>query len=122
MTTDAEQNRRQTVPILALLAGASALFTLGILLLGIDSDTCLAVAAILMGFSAMIVAYAWWLLLHPRTDWRNPAEFAKETCKPILTILAVLGVALVIQGAGALAGWEALRAAGDALARLFGGS
>ncbi|MYB84913.1 MAG: hypothetical protein F4X54_09310 [Chloroflexi bacterium] len=122
MANDKKQSPRRILPDLALFAVGSVAFVLGVLVFGTDSETWQAIGAMLIGLSAVTIAYACWLLLHPHTGWSNPAEFAKETGKAILIVLTLLGIGSVLQGVGALAGWDTLGAVGDTLAKLFGGS
>lgn len=117
MLKQTNQTPREIVPSVVLLAGGAALFMLGVLLIANGPEARWAVGAILIGFSVEIVAYSWWLLLHPKMDWRNPLDFLKALWKTILLALALLGVASVFQGVGALAGWDSFSAVGATLGK-----
>ena len=122
MANEHQPEPKRPLPFLPLIAASAVLFTLGVLLLRTDSETCWAIGAMFLGGSAITTGYAWWSLLHPKADWKNPSSFIREIGKAFLAVLALLGIAIVLQGIGALAGWEELRFIGSTLAEVFGGS
>ena len=120
---DGEQPEpKRLLPSLSLIMASTMLFLLGALLFRTDSETCWAIGAVFLGGSAITIAYAWWVLLHPKTDWKNPVPFIREIGKAVLIVLALLGIAVAFQGIGDLTGWYELRIVGEWLAELFGGS
>lgn len=59
--------------------------------------------------------------MHPK-HWRAALRFLRDIVNPVVPLLALLGVALELQGLGELVGWDGPRALGRAVAELFGGS
>lgn len=108
---------------LLLLVISTIFFVLGLLLLLLagKSDVWLAISVASVGLSAVVLSYSLWSFRSDR-DWRNPGEFVQEVMKPVVTLFALGGIALVFQGLGALAGLDGLRSVGDTFAKLFGGS
>ncbi len=100
---------------------AVVLSALGLVVVGLSDLLCAAAVAMLLGLAAIGMAYSIWSALHP-WHWRDPLRFLRDVVNPVVPLLALLGVALVFQGLGELAGWAGLRALGRAVAELFGGS
>lgn len=107
---------------LGLWGAGALLFLLGWLLFSTDSNICSSIGAISWGLSAILVGYATWSVCYSKDDSNKPLEFARQSCTAFCIVLAVLGVALVLQGIGSLVGWEGLRFIGRTLAEVFGGS
>lgn len=114
--------RTDSLPSLVVLGAGALLWLFGLLLLGANSEVRFAFTAISWGLSAILGGYAIWSLLYGKDGWKRPSEFAKHVCKAFCAVLAVLGVALVLQGIGSLAALEGLRFIGRTLAEVFGGS
>ena len=114
--------RTDPLPFPAVWGAGGLLFLLGWLLFSADSDICFSIAVISWGLSAILVGYAAWSVCHSKDDSNKPLEFARQASTAFCIVLAVLGVALVLQGIGSLVGWEGLRFIGSTLAEVFGGS
>lgn len=113
---EAKVRFRWTLTIVALSAPGLAVFLLSGAL-----DLKAAAVAILLGLAAIGVAYSIWSALHPK-HWRGPLRFLRDIVKPVVPLLALLGLALVFQGFGDIMGWGGLHVLGRTVAELFGGS
>ena len=97
-------------------------FLLGALLLVGGSDARVSVGVLLWGLSGILVSYAAWSVIDSMDVRKKPFEFARQICKAFCVVLAVLGLALILQGIGDLMGWYELGLVGSTLAELSGGS
>ena len=113
----------KTLPHQLPLAICTSLFIVDLLLLLLVGDAAvgLAAAAVCCGGSAVSGSYALWHAVQSEEN-RHPKKYVQDVMQPVVTLLAILGVALMVQGLGALAGWNGLRSLGRVLAALFGAS
>ena len=117
-----QQRIKDKLTFLLLLTASLVLWILGLLLLSGSSDAEKALAATFVGFGSVAHAYAWWYVLDQKEGGRSPLDFSQELIKAVIVLLALLGAALVLQGLGALTGFEVLNSVGSTLGDLFGGS
>lgn len=98
-----------------------ALSALGLIVVALSDHLVGATVVMLLGLVAIGMAYSIWSALHPK-HWRDSFRFVRLVIKPVVPLLALLGVALVFQGSGELLDLDGLGTIGKTLTELFGRS
>ena len=78
-----------------------------------------AAGVVFLGLFGVVLSYSAWSLINSNSGW---LDLAHEIFKTFLVLLALLGIALTLQGLGSLTGLDLLDNMGRDLADLFGGS
>ena len=78
-----------------------------------------AAEVVFLGLLAVVISYSVWTYTLPDSSWKN---LTGEIFRTILVLLALLGIAVTLEGVGEFAGLDVLGAMGQDLYELFGGS